>query len=1127
MANDDATMINTSYAYPSADDHDIQYKNYVKKEFNTYKIPERPDISKYDNIEKFRYETCVLKNSYFPHQSMLSNYINPDTPYRGLLLFHGLGSGKTGAGIAIAENFKSMVQKYNTKIYILVPRPLVEQNWKNEILNRTGETYLKYQDKSIYIDDIEKEKNKKNAMILVQQYYKFITYKKFYKRVLGERVYDKKEVIGDKVKTIYKKSSDGKFERDESINKIYNLNNTLIIVDEAHNLTDNSFGLALQEIIKKSTNLRVVLLTGTPMKNLADDVVSLLNYIRPIDQPILRDKIFDSNNNYQMTIKKDGLDYFKKMASGYVSYVKGGDPLIFAKQIEKGVKPKEFKFIKVIRCYMNDYQQSVYDETVKSVIDDSLDRRSQAVSNIAFAIFGQDKKTLIGAFGKDAITSIINQMKYDGNKLCQMIIEKIVKDKKYISEFNNFDSFLYTAPSGNTVTGNIFKPKYLKHFSIKFYKAFKKINRLVDGKKGSRTAFVYSNLVKVGIEIFEQILLQNGYLEYNENGLYNFTNDTRCYYCGRSFVEHNDITKQIKKKTNNDDYSDSSSEYVKENVSRPHTFHPATFLTITGKSSEDAPDTIPDATKSILDNVFSNIKNKEGKMIKLVLGSRVIGEGLSLSNVSEVHILDAHFNLGRVEQVIGRAIRSCSHYDLSGPNNVYPEVKVYKYVASDKSGKLTTEENLYLKSEHKHLLIQQIEQAMKEVAIDCPLNVHGNMFKELCPDDFNCFYKCANEKLNQEYYDNKRKIYNKVPKDKIDTSTYTHRLAQSEISYVKRKIASMYFRKFEYQLSDIISFVKTEYDKDNKDLYDDFYVYKALDELMPVSENDFLNFKDTIVDKFNRNGYIIYVGNEKKEIGYYIFQPLDLDKDVPMYYRTGYDKSFNIQLSLRNYLSKSKKYQDKYSMIANYDDIDTNDENSDEIKNTILYDFNTTVDYYKSRPEFTYVGVIDKELSRKKTKNIEELNDVFKIRDKMPQVTDKKRGTGIPSLKGSVCTTKDKPYIDKVAKLLNVTAKDDRLSLCQAVCDKLMHLEKYSKGKDKKTYMMIPANHPIYPFPYNLEDRCDYIMKLTANSKPISKTTKNGYVIEIHNKDINNDDLNVIKKYNGKLENNKYTITID
>ena len=51
---------------------------------------------------------------------------------------------------------------------------------------------------------------------------------------------------------------------------------------------------------------------------------------------------------------------------------------------------------------------------------------------------------------------------------------------------------------------------------------------------------------------------------------------------------------------------------------------------------------------------------------------------------------------------------------------------------------LSTEEELYKKAELKYLLIKKVERALKEVAIDCPLNIHGNMFKEELEKYKNC-----------------------------------------------------------------------------------------------------------------------------------------------------------------------------------------------------------------------------------------------------------------------------------------------------------------------------------------------------------------------------------------------------
>ena len=93
-------------------------------------------------------------------------------------------------------------------------------------------------------------------------------------------------------------------------------------------------------------------------------------------------------------------------------------------------------------------------------------------------------------------------------------------------------------------------------------------------------------------------------------------------------------------------------------------------------------ETIPEDKQQILTNVFNDIENKEGKFLKFVLGSKVMNEGISLKNVAEVHILDVYFNLGRVDQIIGRAIRQCSHYNVMMTKTDIPEVEVYKYAVS-------------------------------------------------------------------------------------------------------------------------------------------------------------------------------------------------------------------------------------------------------------------------------------------------------------------------------------------------------------------------------------------------------------------------------------------------------------
>ena len=157
--------IEKTFTYPDPSDKSLLNKIYNKREFYYNKTEDRPLLSNYDDVKKIRDNICGSKvKGAYSHQALLSNFINPNTPYKGLLLFHGTGTGKTCAAITIAENFKEQVMKYNTKIYVLTPGPLIKENWKEALINTcTQNTYIKEKN----IDNLNEEaKNriKKNAM---------------------------------------------------------------------------------------------------------------------------------------------------------------------------------------------------------------------------------------------------------------------------------------------------------------------------------------------------------------------------------------------------------------------------------------------------------------------------------------------------------------------------------------------------------------------------------------------------------------------------------------------------------------------------------------------------------------------------------------------------------------------------------------------------------------------------------------------------------------------------------------------------------------------------------------------------------------------------------------------------
>ena len=187
-------------------------------------------------------------------------------------------------------------------------------------------------------------------------------------------------------------------------------------------------------------------------------------------------------------------------------------------------------------------------------------------------------KNIEGYYGIDGINELRNQLKNNAEAVCNRIASTI------LAEYNikNTSSLIYLAENNKIIGGDIFNEKYLKYFSIKFYTALQKINENVYGKRGSGLIFVYSNLVKVGIEVFQEILQGNGYLEYQENmNNYNIKNNTRCYLCDFYYADHNKLPLDIPR----------------------HDFYPAAYISITGKTEENI-EQIPEEKHKIIKKYF-------------------------------------------------------------------------------------------------------------------------------------------------------------------------------------------------------------------------------------------------------------------------------------------------------------------------------------------------------------------------------------------------------------------------------------------------------------------------------------------------------------------------------------------
>ena len=121
-------------SYPSIND-----KNFYKKietKYKSYKI---------NKISKSLNKICFPKEYKLQiPQKFLSKYINPKTPYKGVLVFHRLGSGKTCTAVNIGENWK----KYR-KVIVVVPAAL-QGNFRNELRSLCAKNAYLTKKKEIY-----------------------------------------------------------------------------------------------------------------------------------------------------------------------------------------------------------------------------------------------------------------------------------------------------------------------------------------------------------------------------------------------------------------------------------------------------------------------------------------------------------------------------------------------------------------------------------------------------------------------------------------------------------------------------------------------------------------------------------------------------------------------------------------------------------------------------------------------------------------------------------------------------------------------------------------------------------------------------------------------------------------
>ena len=94
------------YLYPTLNDPNFNIKITEKKQFNDTKYSKKI----YD-VKKRGEELCnQTEFELSPTQMFVRNFLSFQTPYNNLLLYHGLGTGKTSSAILVSEEMREFMK---------------------------------------------------------------------------------------------------------------------------------------------------------------------------------------------------------------------------------------------------------------------------------------------------------------------------------------------------------------------------------------------------------------------------------------------------------------------------------------------------------------------------------------------------------------------------------------------------------------------------------------------------------------------------------------------------------------------------------------------------------------------------------------------------------------------------------------------------------------------------------------------------------------------------------------------------------------------------------------------------------------------------------------------------------
>tara|TARA_B100000787_G_scaffold159359_1_gene137416 strand:- start:7419 stop:11390 length:3972 start_codon:yes stop_codon:yes gene_type:complete len=976
--NKDVNNDKFDYILPHIDDTNFNLKLVKNKQFLDTKY------KTYDhrNINTIADKLCNSDFELAPHQIFVKNFLSVNSPYNNLLLYHGLGTGKTCSAITIAEETRQYL-KYMNKIkrIIIVASPNVQENFKLQLFD---ERKLKFENGkynlnncvgnsildeiNINTENLSRETIIKNIKNMISAYYIFLGYIEFANYIIKTSNIDN-----------YLKSNKSLSDKDKQslikkkIKRVFD--NRLIIIDEIHNIRmiDNNssnklVGRELLKLVTYSDNIKLLLLSATPMYNDFREIIYLINIMNINDKRHTVDykDIFDISGNFLKNDKDEeiGKELFIRKITGYISFIRGDNPITFPYRIYPEYfsdnssmkndypkyqfnKQKTVSAIKYLDLYYNkisEYQHFVYDKLILN-IENKLNKDSGVnkflnVESLGYIDLQKPLEALNICYPNiDKNSDLDNTFNY------KLLIGKSGLNNVMVHEESSNPPSKYNYDFKKNVKENIFDYNNIGKYSSK-------IKNILDSiLNSSGPIIVYSQFIDGGLVPVALALESLGFRRYNA------TNNLM-----KNPGEELDIYSYKKK-----------SEAMKLN----NKHKAAKYIMITGDELISPKKNIPNDI-----NVCTNIDNVNGENIKIILLSLAGSEGLDFKFIRQIHILEPWYNLNRIEQIIGRGVRTCSHKDLELKKR---NTMIYLHSTLLNNDIESIDNLIYKKCEKKSIAIGKITRVLKETSVDCLLNSKQQEYNEIALNtnldlilsnnnkisyklgdkintpicDFmnNCYYTC------NPNFDGTNNI------DNVDENLMNYSSNNLILNYDKIKtiLYNMFREKYYYYIND----VKKQFNFFN---ISNINIENAIQN---ICKNESIIFKD----KYNNPGHIIKFND------LLIFQPSNLDdKNEPLFSRMNNNivAPDHIEFKPKNefyenkvHLEKkpNKKSQKKTGNKSHSDSASDSDSNSDSDSKSSTDSDSDSDSASASASDLNIVKKYIKDLSNKYTNILNKDND--------------------------------------------------------------------------------------------------------------------------------------------------------